>query len=209
MIATSFCNLLSQSILFSRFVHFDMKIKFAHFSCFSLFEFMIHYSFIPLMRYDVKFPRFFIIAHNTARETLLQFSFCICGIAFLEYIPKNGIVESSTCPNIVKVLFQMVLANYNWTSNRWASMPPHHLHPHLETSVLILYPSDGITVLFSVTLIELPTFVSLIFCGKIEFICMPCIQRCWGLENLNVFYFDYEVFLHMNNSMYALQYTWK
>lgn len=113
MIATSFCNLLSQSILFSRFVHFDMKIKFAHFSCFSLFEFMIHYSFIPLMRYDVKFPRFFIIAHNTARETLLQFSFCICGIAFLEYIPKNGIVESSTCPNIVKVLFQMVLANYN------------------------------------------------------------------------------------------------
>ena len=63
MISISFCNLLLQSILFSRFVHFDMKIKFAHFNLFSLFEFMNQYSFIPLMRYNVKFPSLFLLLH--------------------------------------------------------------------------------------------------------------------------------------------------
>ena len=31
-----------QSILFSKFIHFDMKIKFTHFNCFALYGFIIY-----------------------------------------------------------------------------------------------------------------------------------------------------------------------
>lgn len=129
---------------------FEYKIKFPLlivFLCMNLW-YVIH----SLPR-DIKFLGFHM-ADNTAKKTVIYFSFCICGIAFLKYIPRNETVESSTFPSIVKFLSKMILANYTWISNTWVSAFTC-LYPHAESSALIFYPSDGVAVLLSVALVWL------------------------------------------------------